>query len=326
MNKSYFTKRQDRYIHFSAQPALAQYCFEFLQTVSTFSYKLLPSPASSSQPPPSHTSSLHSYYNEEYTLQWPDPHTHPHHIHRKAETAISAFQARHRQPLLNTTHTPNTITSQDSAPSAHSKAGDNKIILFPTIQAGQFNIREEESALALLFRSLNHSRYHTIDPHSHSGPKKFPSSELHPSRPTLQSQEDSSYPRPLVDLTSGYFGLYKPYQDLILASPGVDCRVVAASPKVTFFSPTDLALSSYFHLLFLFSVLALFSFINFLFVLNLRNVALLLFFWVSQLHFLPSASHSCSCPPFLLLNVAFIFHFHYILSSRPHLPSADLAV
>jgi len=38
----------------------------------------------------------------------------------------------------------------------------------------------------------------------------------------------------LVDLTSGYFGLYKPYQHLILASD-VDTRIVAASPRANGF-------------------------------------------------------------------------------------------
>lgn len=37
--------------------------------------------------------------------------------------------------------------------------------------------------------------------------------------------------RPLVDLTSGYFGLYQPYQEHILASD-VATRIVAAGPKV----------------------------------------------------------------------------------------------
>ena len=37
--------------------------------------------------------------------------------------------------------------------------------------------------------------------------------------------------RPLVDLTSGYFGLYEPYQELILASD-VETRIIAAGPKV----------------------------------------------------------------------------------------------
>jgi CDP-diacylglycerol---glycerol-3-phosphate 3-phosphatidyltransferase len=221
LNKSYFTNRQDRYIHFSAQPALAQYCFEFLKTFSTLSYSLLPFTASSSSQ--STTTSSYSYHHEDYTLHWPDPHTHPHHIHRKAEIAISAFQAAHRKKTV-----PSTPASSDEShlsqdldltTPTQSKTNDKKVLLFPVIQAGQFNIREEESALALLFRGLiNHN---SADPSVKS---------------TAETPKPQPHSRPLVDLTSGYFGLYKPYQDLILASPGVDCRVVAASPKVIFFS------------------------------------------------------------------------------------------
>jgi len=39
---------------------------------------------------------------------------------------------------------------------------------------------------------------------------------------------------PLMDLTSGYFGLCKPYQDLILQS-SIDCRIIAASPMANGF-------------------------------------------------------------------------------------------
>ena len=75
-----------------------------------------------------------------------------------------------------------------------------KTLVIPVIQAGQFNIREEESVFQLLFRHLG----------------------------KLTTQ------RPILDLTSGYFSLYKPYQDLILQVPNLDCRIVAASPKVMF--------------------------------------------------------------------------------------------
>ncbi|KAF9463914.1 hypothetical protein BDZ94DRAFT_1257747 [Collybia nuda] len=176
LNESYFNNRQDRYIHFTSQPRLAQYCFDFLQTISTFSYKLLPSTP---------ISSTHSYQQEDYTLQWPDPDTHPHHIHQKAEAAISAFQTSRRQ--------------SESAES-------DGVVIFPIIQAGQFNVREEETALWLLFHHLN----------------------------SQSSQKPPKTKKPLVDLTSGYFGLYEPYQDLILASD-VKTRIVAASPKANGF-------------------------------------------------------------------------------------------
>jgi CDP-diacylglycerol--glycerol-3-phosphate 3-phosphatidyltransferase len=180
LSQSYFTDRQDRYIHFKSQPALAQYCFSFLQTVSGFSYKL----------------SAAGENGSDYSLHWPDPTTHPEKIQSKAEKNLSDFQASH--------------VSSFSVEGKEQVASDDKedqVLLFPIIQAGQFNIREEERALSLLF--------------DHLGPrKKFPLSNS------------------LLDLTSGYFGLYQKYQDLILQSP-VCCRVVAASPKVPYSEDSD---------------------------------------------------------------------------------------
>ncbi|KAL1740514.1 hypothetical protein HDZ31DRAFT_47366, partial [Schizophyllum fasciatum] len=178
LNTSYFTDRQDRYIHFSSQPHVAEYCFDFLQTVSSFSFKLLPraSPIRAAEHP-------HSIGD---ALLWPDATTHPHHIHHKAQRALSTLQETYR-------HRP--VASDDSSP---------QVLIFPVIQAGQFGVREEENALALLFKHL----------HVHGG---------------------ESGQRPLVDLTSGYFGLYRPYQELILASKNVDCSIIAASPKANGF-------------------------------------------------------------------------------------------
>lgn len=151
-----------------------------MDTVTKFSYQLLPNPASDFS-----RSSPHSYSREDYTLSWPDSDTHPHHINKKAEKAFSQLQKLYRQPFRDN----NTMPA----------AGNTFII--PIIQAGQFNIREEESIFQLLFRHLGE----------------------------LTTQ------RPMMNLTSGYFSLYKPYQNLILQAPNLDCRIVAASPKVNFF-------------------------------------------------------------------------------------------
>ncbi|KAF8150104.1 hypothetical protein B0H34DRAFT_666620 [Crassisporium funariophilum] len=186
LNKSYFTNRQDRYLLFNSQENLAQYCFDFMKTVTTFSYSLLPASAMSSSescPNP------HSYTHEDYTLHWPDNNTHPHHFNSKAELAFSNLQEHYHQKL----------TQLPSGPEVSPK---NYPLLVPIIQAGQFNIREEESAFRLLFRHLF---------------------------------GQSTKTRPLLDLTSGYFSLYKPYQDLILNTPEVNCRIVAASPKANGF-------------------------------------------------------------------------------------------
>jgi CDP-diacylglycerol--glycerol-3-phosphate 3-phosphatidyltransferase len=80
--------------------------------------------------------------------------------------------------------------------------GENELTLIvPIIQAGQLNIREEEQGMSSLFNSF------------------------------AQQQHLSTTQRPLMDLTSGYFGLYAPYQDLILNSHA-DCRIIVASPSV----------------------------------------------------------------------------------------------
>lgn len=169
LNNSYYTDRQDRYIHFTSQPRLAQYCFSFLESISTVSYKLLPT----------HSPKL----DEAYHLEWPDRTTHPHEFEAKAESALSKLQTS----FLSST--PASATSEDS-----------DVLVFPVIQGGQFNIREEEQCLSMLFDHL------------------------------ARTPASASF-KPSMDLTSGYFGLYKPYQDLILKS-SIDCRIIAASPKV----------------------------------------------------------------------------------------------
>ncbi|OBZ65702.1 CDP-diacylglycerol--glycerol-3-phosphate 3-phosphatidyltransferase [Grifola frondosa] len=158
LNTSYFTNRQDRYLRFTEQPGLAQYCFAFLQAAATFSYSLLPSPTA----------------QDEYTLNWPDAYTHPHQIEKKAKKHLE----------------------------------ESDVLVFPIIQAGQFNVREEERCLALLFDALSAQI---------SNPRNTP-----------------NYDGPLMDFTSGYFALYKPYQDLILQSR-VACRILSASPKANGF-------------------------------------------------------------------------------------------
>lgn len=168
LNNSYYTDRQDRYIHFTSQPHLAQYCFSFLESISTVSYKLLPT----------HSPKL----DEAYHLQWPDRMTHPHEFEAKAESVLSKFQS----------------SFLSSSPTSATSGSD--VLVFPVIQGGQFNIREEEQCLSMLFDHL----------------AKMPAS--------------ASF-KPNMDLTSGYFGLYKPYQDLILKS-SINCRIIAASPKV----------------------------------------------------------------------------------------------
>ena len=94
------------------------------------------------------------------------------------------------------------LLSSLSLPSGEEQANPSDVLVFPVIQAGQFNIREEEHTLSMLFDHL-------------------------------ASREQRINEKPVMNLTSGYFGLSKQYQDLILKSD-VGCSIIAASPKVNF--------------------------------------------------------------------------------------------
>lgn len=80
------------------------------------------------------------------------------------------------------------------------ETSSNNVLIFPIIQAGQFGIREEERALAMLFNEIS-------------------------------EQYDTLQGAPTMDITSGYFGIYKDYCEHILRTR-IGCRILAASPKV----------------------------------------------------------------------------------------------
>ncbi|KAG7089268.1 hypothetical protein E1B28_010966 [Marasmius oreades] len=209
LNKSYFTDRQDRYLHFSNQPTLSQYCFDFMKTVSGFSYQLCPTDVKNSKSeldlgPYSFT------HKDGYTMFWPDFRTHPHKIHRKAEEALSAFQRTYCESTQDVTK-----SRQEDPEKMASELieAESSVALVPIIQAGQFNIKEEEKTFECLFRHVN----------------------AYGMQPDTREDDNNLQNRPLIDLTSGYFGLYERYQRLILGSTNVDVRVIAASPKANGF-------------------------------------------------------------------------------------------
>lgn len=80
------------------------------------------------------------------------------------------------------------------------KSMDGDVLVFPVLQAGQFGLREEVECLALLFQHI--------------------------------AQQQAHGANPVMDLTSGYFGLSTQYRALVLES-AVDCRILAASPQVS---------------------------------------------------------------------------------------------
>ncbi|KAL5529514.1 hypothetical protein ACEPAG_5499 [Sanghuangporus baumii] len=167
LNESYFIDRQDRYLHFKSS-LLSDYCHSFLRTMEPFCYRL-------------ESRNL----GTQYTLSWPRKHLHPERIEDEAGKALQNFQTR------------NLLSSLENLGEADQEEG-REVLIFPIIQAGQFDMREEEACLDLLFKHLD-------------------------------QYSVSSGVRPLIDFTSGYFSLAKPYQTLLQRSHA-DCRILCASP------------------------------------------------------------------------------------------------
>ncbi|KAH9079299.1 hypothetical protein EDB83DRAFT_2341851 [Lactarius deliciosus] len=117
LNKSYFTDRQDRYLVFSSAPELSNYCFDFLKTLSSFSYGTTTSPV----------------------LHWPHSPMSPQHIEHQGGLALSSLQRHYTAKSGNVQER---LQKEDS------------VLLFPVIQAGQFGVREEEDCLRLLYDHL----------------------------------------------------------------------------------------------------------------------------------------------------------------------------
>ncbi|KAF5334855.1 hypothetical protein D9758_014298 [Tetrapyrgos nigripes] len=215
LNESYFTNRQDRYVHFKPHPALANYCFDFLKTTSTVSYRLLPAESAALTTTRTLSPSAHpyTYIQEDYAVVWSDQDTHPHYINDKYRQALIEFQSKARVESASSKPTPTptpTLTPTSTPTNPNPEPEPDHVLLFPVIQAGQFNIREEQEMFELLFRHLGRAA-----PRGSGG--------------------SGDGDRPLLDLTSGYFGLSEKYQDLVLGCPEVDVRIVAASPKANGF-------------------------------------------------------------------------------------------
>lgn len=131
---------------------------------------------------------------------WPHESFHPQRIEPQARLALSRLQ---RQYHVNSGNIHEQLQKEDS------------VVILPVIQAGQFNIREEEACLGQLFDHLD----------------------------LPNSQDTTLNFRPLLDLTSGYFGLFKSYKDRILRSR-ILTRILCASPKVCFPVLSNMANSS----------------------------------------------------------------------------------
>ncbi|KZT53490.1 hypothetical protein CALCODRAFT_50949 [Calocera cornea HHB12733] len=171
LNTSYFTDRQDRYLHFANQPQLAEYCLAFLRLFSSYSFRLLPTSFTAS------TST--SFSPDEYNLEWASP------------SPCRSINASAERDILDLHSTSTSL----STPPSDSEPHDTH--LRPIIQAGVFNIREEERVLPALMKAL--------------------------------AEQGGT-----LDLTSGYFALHEPYQRALIDAC-LPTRILAAGPKANGF-------------------------------------------------------------------------------------------
>ncbi|KAK8865861.1 hypothetical protein IAR55_001009 [Kwoniella newhampshirensis] len=203
---SYFTNRQDRYIHFRSHPSLLSYLTSLTRLFTQYSYLLHHSPPAHISPlntvplpAPEHlsstastssTSSSRSASNPPHTkasLIWPSASINPRRFEQHALATLSAFQNSWRA----------------SNPS-RSRRVDVDTWFWPVLQAGVLGVKEEERAMGEIWKAVNGS-YDDSTSEGEGGKVE-------------------------VDLTSGYFGLYKAYKKAVINSPA-PVRLIAASPK-----------------------------------------------------------------------------------------------
>ena len=198
LGRSYFTNRQDRYIHFRSNPSLLSYLSSLTRLFTQYSYLLHHSPPP--HIPPYNTVPLPSPENPDNSklpsssvsirprasLIWPSSSINPRKFSLHALATLSAFQ-----------------NSWRASNSARSRRVDVDTWFWPVLQAGVLGIKEEERAMAEVWKAVRES---------HEG-------------------EQNESRKVEVDLTSGYFGLYKKYKQLVVESPA-SVKIIAASPKV----------------------------------------------------------------------------------------------
>ncbi|KAG8698859.1 CDP-diacylglycerol--glycerol-3-phosphate 3-phosphatidyltransferase [Ceratobasidium sp. 394] len=166
LSTSYFTDRQDRYVHIKSASLFTSYLVELLRVFSEYSWRLRPTPDISLG----------------YALDW-----------FRRDSSIFNFANLARKDVARLQESTRAKTSL-----VHPA---ERAVIFPMVQSGVLGIREEEQSLAQLFDLI---------------------------------ESGGPFHGTLVDLTSGYFALYGPYQDRVIGS-NADYRIVAASPQANGF-------------------------------------------------------------------------------------------
>lgn len=195
--QSYFTNRQDRYIQISSHPVLLSYLSSLTRLISDYSYRVTAHARPGTLGP------------HGVTLQ---PGTSPQVVGKRGAARAGGpgalWRERSLPPRAWATHACATLTAFQQAwrasngVRARDAASNGADTWFwPVLQAGVLGLREEERAIGLVFDAI----------------------------------KDAQGTSPVaVDLTSGYFGLYKAYKAAVVESPA-PVRIIAASPEANGF-------------------------------------------------------------------------------------------
>jgi len=145
-------------------------------------------------------------------LVWPTASVHPRGFEQHALATLTAFQNAWR-----------------GSNASRLRRVDVDTWFWPVIQAGVLGIKEEERALEQVWQAVDEG-YKAAISTSNSDKEQVAGDK----GSEVEAAEARIAPSPglEVDLTSGYFGLYKSYKKSIIASPA-PIRIIAASPKVS---------------------------------------------------------------------------------------------
>jgi CDP-diacylglycerol--glycerol-3-phosphate 3-phosphatidyltransferase len=138
---SYFTNRQDRYIHLRSHPTFLSYLFSLTRLYTHYSYHLSPNPSGALSP--LHSVPLPTPSGSPPTkaaLLWPDRTIHPRSFQSHALATLTAFQK-----------------SWKAANMQRQRRVDIDTWFWPVIQSGVLGLKEEEAALARVFEAVQQS-------------------------------------------------------------------------------------------------------------------------------------------------------------------------
>ncbi|KAJ9127167.1 hypothetical protein QFC24_001404 [Naganishia onofrii] len=194
LSDSYFTNRQDRYYHLRNAPIILSYLQSLLRLYSSYSYRLHPNPPPSASP---------------HHLMPLARGGHPAHLGGNQKAAL-LWREPSIHPRAFAAHAKATLTAFQRSwrEMKRGRRIDIDTWIWPMVQAGVLGIQEEEQGVDKVLRAARDME----DAWRRAG----------------QGQGG----RVMVDLTSGYFGLYKKYKEAVLDSHAA-YKIIAASPEVS---------------------------------------------------------------------------------------------